>query len=159
MQIATQRLYLTADNKRLVAEGNGKAATLYATPGDQIPDSAADRFGLVNGALPGAKGAGDGGGAKERKPGEDKERKPGEDKGGQGGGQKDAKAPALTDIRGIGAATAKKLVAAGVADVAALAALDPAAPPAIEGLPPVFDWAAIVELAKTANAPAEPVQA
>lgn len=49
---AQHRLYLTADKKRLVPEGHADAATLYASPGDEIPDSAAELFGLVDGALP-----------------------------------------------------------------------------------------------------------
>ena len=49
---AQQRLYLTADKAKLVPEGDEDAATLYASPGDEIPDSAAERFGLVDGALP-----------------------------------------------------------------------------------------------------------
>jgi hypothetical protein len=48
----TQRLCLTADKKRVVPEGDPKAAFLYATPGDEIPDSAAEMFGLVDGGLP-----------------------------------------------------------------------------------------------------------
>ncbi len=51
-QICTQRLYLTADKSALVGEGDNRAATLYATPGDEIPASAAEQFGLVGGALP-----------------------------------------------------------------------------------------------------------
>lgn len=51
MIIATERLYLTADASRLVAEGDPKAATLYCSPGDIIPQSAADRFKLIDGAL------------------------------------------------------------------------------------------------------------
>ena len=47
-----KRLYLTAASAALVGEGHEDAAILYATPGDEIPDSAADRFGLVDGALP-----------------------------------------------------------------------------------------------------------
>jgi hypothetical protein len=34
----TQRLYLTADRKALVPHGHKKAATLYAIPGDEIPE-------------------------------------------------------------------------------------------------------------------------
>ena len=49
----TQRLYLTADRKRVVGDGDKKAATLYAVPGDEIPQSAADAFGLVDGHLKG----------------------------------------------------------------------------------------------------------
>lgn len=44
--LATERLYLTADQKRLVREGDPEAAFLYCTPGDLIPDEAAARFGL-----------------------------------------------------------------------------------------------------------------
>ncbi|SCW61726.1 hypothetical protein SAMN02927924_01690 [Sphingobium faniae] len=50
---AKQRLYLTADRSALVAEGNAAAAFLYAAPGDEIPESAARRFGLVDGELSG----------------------------------------------------------------------------------------------------------
>ncbi len=50
-----QRLYLTADKAKLVAEGDKEAATLYASPGDEIPEKAAELFGLVDGALPGRK--------------------------------------------------------------------------------------------------------
>lgn len=50
--IAKQRLYLTADKSAVVREGDEAAATLYATPGDEIPDSAAEKFGLVDGGLP-----------------------------------------------------------------------------------------------------------
>jgi hypothetical protein len=49
----TQRLYLTADRKKVVGEGDKKAATLYAVPGDEIPESAAEQFGLVDGHLKG----------------------------------------------------------------------------------------------------------
>lgn len=51
MITATERLYLTADASRLVAEGDPKAATLYCSPGDIIPQSAVDRFKLLDGAL------------------------------------------------------------------------------------------------------------
>lgn len=50
--IAKQRLYLTVDRAALVAEGDERGATLYAAPGDEIPDDAAERFGLVDGDLP-----------------------------------------------------------------------------------------------------------
>lgn len=49
--IAKERLYLTEDRKRLVAEGDPKAAFLYCTPGDEIPESAAELFKLVDGGL------------------------------------------------------------------------------------------------------------
>ena len=48
---AKQRLYLTAGRDKEVAEGDGRAAFLYATPGDEITASAAERFGLVDGDL------------------------------------------------------------------------------------------------------------
>jgi hypothetical protein len=49
----TQRLYLTAGSLALVAAGSKDAVTLYAVPGDEIPESAAERFGLVDGHLKG----------------------------------------------------------------------------------------------------------
>jgi hypothetical protein len=49
----TQRLYLTADRKKVVGDGDKKAASLYAVPGDEIPQSAHDAFGLVDGHLKG----------------------------------------------------------------------------------------------------------
>lgn len=52
---AKERLYLTADQSKLVREGDGEGATLYAAPGDEIPDSAVARFGLVDGTI-GAEG-------------------------------------------------------------------------------------------------------
>lgn len=48
---ARERLYLTADKDRVVREGDPKAAFLYAALGDEIPNSAAERFGLVDGLL------------------------------------------------------------------------------------------------------------
>lgn len=48
---ASERMYLTADGQRLVREGDPDGATLYAAPGDEIPASAAERFGLVDGAI------------------------------------------------------------------------------------------------------------
>lgn len=52
--IARMRLCLTADKAALVPEGHEDAAFLYAAIGDEIPDDAAERFGLVDGLLPGA---------------------------------------------------------------------------------------------------------
>lgn len=77
----TQRLYLTEDKQKLVGEGDKKAAFLYAVPGDEIPDSAVEKFGLVDGHLKGFdpdKGAD----TKEDKSGSDKEDKSGSDKAG-----------------------------------------------------------------------------
>jgi len=90
---ATERLYLTAARDACVPEGSKDAAFLWAAPGDEVPDEAAARFGLVDGALPKA-------GAKSRKPAEDKERRaegedkarqakePGQPRAGDGGGLK-----------------------------------------------------------------------
>ena len=132
--LAKERLYLTANRKSLVAEGHEKAATLYATPGVEIPQSAADKFGLVDGELP--KKGKSGGGTKEKPPAKDKEKKGGQDKG------------ALTAIAGIGPAAAKALGGAGIGTAADLAAVDPDKAPTIEGMPPAFDWTAVVAAAK-----------
>lgn len=51
MMHAKERLYLTAGRDRLVREGDKAAAFLYAAKGDEIPDSAAARFGLKDGRL------------------------------------------------------------------------------------------------------------
>ena len=48
---ANARLYLTACATALVAAGDPRAAQLYASPGDDIPDSAAEKFGLVDGDI------------------------------------------------------------------------------------------------------------
>ncbi len=138
MMFAKVRLYLSACATALVLEGDPRGATLYAAPGDEIPDSAVEKFGLVDGTVSDD-------GAKERQPGQDKEKKGGEDKGG---GKPPADPNALTSVKGIGAPTAAKLVAAGIPDVKALAALDPANVPQIDGLPPRFDWAATIALAQ-----------
>lgn len=91
----TQRLYLTADKKKLVAEGDKKAAALYAVPGDEIPQSAADAFGLVEGHLKGfdpdaGAQAADETGEKDGKAGQDKEQKGGSDKEQQPDGDKES---------------------------------------------------------------------
>lgn len=149
----TQRLYLTKDRKALVPAGHKNAATLYAVPGDEIPQSAADRFKLVDGALKGH-------GAKEADAGQDKERKGGNDKGGNGQGDQGRGAPQPDDfaaLKGVGAKTAAALVAAGYTSFASIAAIDPANPPTIAGMPAVFKWAEVVAEAK-AKAPAETVE-
>src|SRR3546814_20130292 len=46
--IAQERLYLTRDRKTLVGDGDKRAAELYATPGTEIPESAAKLFGLTD---------------------------------------------------------------------------------------------------------------
>lgn len=50
--LAQERLYLTEKRDRVVREGDARSAFLYAVPGDEIPQSAADKFGLVDGRLP-----------------------------------------------------------------------------------------------------------
>lgn len=86
---AKERLWLTADGKRLVGEGDPKAATLYAAPGDEIPDEAAARFGLEDGMLKRGKKPADKSktaeGDKSKKPEGDKSAKT-EEGGGQPGG-------------------------------------------------------------------------
>lgn len=90
---AQERLYLTADKKKLVGEGDPKAAFLYAAEGDEIPDSAAAMFGLADGRLkakkaappappaaPKAPAAKKGAAAKEQVPAENKEQVPAENK-------------------------------------------------------------------------------
>lgn len=161
--IARQRLYLTADKSKLVPAGHKSAAFLYAAEGDQIPDSAAARFGLVDGRLKAGRAAKeDGGGA-------DKERKPGSDKGSKPGGEKPAPSPApaegndgaggegtgdpaasddLVSLKGVGEKTAKALAAAGLTTFAAIAAIDPAAPPKVDGIGAVFKWADVIASAK-----------
>ena len=48
---AKQRLYFNQDKTALVAEDDPTAASLYAGVGDEIPTSAAELFGLVDGEL------------------------------------------------------------------------------------------------------------
>lgn len=52
LMVAAMRLCLTADRDELVAEGDPRAAFLYASVGDEIPQSAVEKFGLVDGKLP-----------------------------------------------------------------------------------------------------------
>lgn len=52
LMVAEMRLCLTADRDELVAEGDPRAAFLYASVGDEIPQSAVEKFGLVDGKLP-----------------------------------------------------------------------------------------------------------
>ena len=53
-QIAKVRLFHTADKSKLVHDDNDEAAFLYANTGDEIPDSACELYGLVDGDLKGA---------------------------------------------------------------------------------------------------------
>lgn len=52
LMVAAMRLCLTADRDELVAEDDPRAAFLYASVGDEIPQSAVEKFGLVEGKLP-----------------------------------------------------------------------------------------------------------
>ena len=45
--VVTERLYLTADQSRVVREGDPAAAFLFATPGKEIALDVAVRYGLV----------------------------------------------------------------------------------------------------------------
>lgn len=88
-QIATQRLYLSADKKVLVPEGHERAATLYATPGTTIPASACERFGLIDGALPEKKAPAKKAPAGKSKPAPGNKEQPApENKGGEGAADK-----------------------------------------------------------------------
>ncbi|MEZ5790501.1 MAG: hypothetical protein R3D34_06830 [Nitratireductor sp.] len=89
---AKERLWLTADQARVVPEGHKDAATLYAAVGDEIPASAAERYGIVNGAVTKALKAGEGGepGEKQAGKGEDKQAGKGGNKGGKQDGNQHA---------------------------------------------------------------------
>lgn len=142
---AKERLYLTAKADRLVREGDKDAASLYVAAGDEIPASAAERFGLVDGTIA-DKGKGRSAqqdGTKEKKPGQDKEKKPDDGAGTKGDGSDD-----LTQVKFVGAKSATALAKAGLASFASLAAIDPASPPTVEGLGAQTNWAGIVESAK-----------
>lgn len=52
LMVAAMRLCLTANKDELVAEDDPRAAFLYAAVGDEIPQSAVEKFGLVDGKLP-----------------------------------------------------------------------------------------------------------
>ena len=158
--LAKHRLFITADKTRLVAEGDPDGAILYAAPGDTIPQSAVERFGLVDGGL--ASDAPDK--TKRREDGEDKRRTDGGDKDTREGSSGTAReAPStgsgttaetssvgvqpgsphsadLTAIKGIGPATATALTDAGIDDLAALAAIDPQNPPEIGVAVKAKDW-------------------
>lgn len=149
-QICTERLCLTADKQALVRAGHEEANSLFATPGTEIPGPSVERFGLVDGTIPEDVEIAH---SKDAGPAETKPADPPEDKTitlGQGKAT-DAdkpKAPELIDVPGIGEPTAKKLVAAGIAGVAGLAGLDSDKAPTVEGLPPSFKWAKVIDGAK-----------
>jgi hypothetical protein len=86
--IAKARLFLNADKTKLVRENTEEAAFLYASPGDEIPESAAEMFGLVDGDLPKAKKE------KSADAGADKGTKTGANKGAKAGANKGTKAGA-----------------------------------------------------------------
>lgn len=69
-QICAERLFFTSDKAALVREGDERAAFLFAAPGDEIPASAAEMFGIVDGKLDGKPKA-------ETKPKKAAETKPG----------------------------------------------------------------------------------
>lgn len=71
--IAKERMWLTADHERLVADGDPEAATLYAGVGTVIPASAVEQFKVVDGYLSRA--------SKAQAKAEDKAQAAGEDKG------------------------------------------------------------------------------
>lgn len=165
MMIAKQRLYLNAAKSALVAAGHPDAAQLYCTPGDQIPDSAAERFGLVDGELQEAEllESKEGGKRedKEDRGGENKDGASNPDKTGDGTPNKSAadggaESPAghasattsladdLTRLKGVGDAIAATFASAGVRTFDSIAAIDPNSPPPIDGLPRGFKWADVV---------------
>ena len=72
---AKERMWWNADRTGLLPEGHKDARILYAAVGDNIPDSAVERFGLKDGSLPK-------GGVKAKTRGEDKSQSPNEDKSG-----------------------------------------------------------------------------
>lgn len=148
-QIAEQDFYLDAAKTKLVEPGE-KAAFLWARKGDEIPASACEKFGIVDGKLPEKKG----GKKPANKGGSTPANKGGSTPPNKGGSKPDdkVKEAQLTDIKGIGPTTAGALVTAGVKDVAALAAVDPENPPSVETLPPSFSWPDVVEAAKEATA-------
>jgi hypothetical protein len=51
-----ERLWLTVDGERIVAEGDPAAAALYAAVGQQISREEAERYGLVAKAKRGKRG-------------------------------------------------------------------------------------------------------
>lgn len=71
--IAKERMWLTADHHRLVADGDSDAATLYAAVGTVIPESAVKQFRIVGGYLSKE--------SKAQKRAEDKAKAKDEDKG------------------------------------------------------------------------------
>lgn len=56
-QFAKKRLFQTEDRSKLVHEDHPEARFLYAAEGDEIPDSACERYGIEDGDLTDAKPA------------------------------------------------------------------------------------------------------
>ena len=52
MFIADRRLWQTADRSRLVEDGDPEAAFLFCTPGDEVAEEEAKRYGLTKAAPP-----------------------------------------------------------------------------------------------------------
>lgn len=77
-QIVKERLYLTADGKRVVGEGDADAASLFAATGKPISEADARRFGIVDGRIAPPE-------EKAAKGTADKARKGTADKGAKGG--------------------------------------------------------------------------
>lgn len=121
---AKTRLFHNADKSALVHEDSPKAAFLYANTGDEIPESAAELYGLVDGDLPETKGR-SGSANKGTKPEGDK-------------------AVVLTSVKGIGPALAKALTDAGIDTVEKLAMLTPETAPKLEKISVQFDWAHLI---------------
>ena len=98
---AKERLWWNADRSKILPDGHKNAAILYAAPGDEIPDSAAKKYRLVDGYLKGSAAAkeaakaaegvnkeSDMGGGKEGAKGGNKEADKGGNKQGAKGGNK-----------------------------------------------------------------------
>lgn len=130
---AQERLWLTQDRDRVVPDGHPDAATLYAAAGDEIPASAVERFGLVDGRVSDAGPTGDGGPTSPPSSADD-----------------------LTRISGIGPATAGKIAAAGIQSFAALAALAGGRlPKALDEIGSDAEWRSWIEQAGTLMAEKE----
>lgn len=57
MHIADRKLWLTADKERVVEDGDPAASFLFATPGDEISDEDAKRYGVKAKSKPADKQA------------------------------------------------------------------------------------------------------
>lgn len=74
--IAQERMWLTQDKKKLVPDGDKKAATLYCAKGDLIPDQMVRLFSITHeGFIKGSPAS-----KKQSDQGEDKSRSGGENK-------------------------------------------------------------------------------